>query len=494
MSETVKSSIFVGLAVVLVAIAGYVQYSGTWTETMSKPITVLFPELDPQAIAGMEIVRFDTASTRMDRFEVKQQNGVWTIPSRNNYPADAQTTHLAEAATSLGAAQVLGDPVTNDPSKHNEYEVIEPTAANVIKGGLGTKVILTSADGSQLAQLIIGKPQDTDPNVRYVRFPEQDPVYVAKIDVSALTTNLQDWIEADLLKIATLDISSIVINDYTWNEATKSESPQDLMKFTYNLELPLGQRWELVNARPGEKVLQDKMDGMAAALKQMRIVDVVPKPAELAALLKGTAPSMISPQTISDMASRGFFIKGQELFSNEGEVLVAMNDGVNYRIQFGEIAANPGGLSDITGSASPANTRKQLNRYVFINAYYNENFLVPPEMPEILKAAGAAGANGEQAAGDQSADLESQKRQAQVKYNAQLKEFEQKQESARKRAKELAARFADWYYVISDDVFHEIKVSRSDVTEFQVINQPGYDLDDLNRLRRQGVDGAPGGR
>ncbi len=525
MSEMVKSSIFVSLALVLVAIAGFVQYSSQWASETATTVGPDFSDLELTDIAGLEIERFNETTAKLENFEVRRVDGVWSLPSHDNYPADAETTHLAEAATALINMQLMGESVADLPGKHPEYGVVEPSAENIALGGMGTRVVVTGADGSRLAELIIGNAEGTQPDLRYVRVPGQDLVYEAKIDTTSLTTNLEDWVEADLLKVNVFDIQSIAIDDYSIDEVRGARVQKDQMKFEFDSAKPTNEQWSLAEARLGESARQDAVANLAAALKRLQIVDIEKKPGDLIALLKGES-AQVSQSTIRQLQSRGFFIIQGQLFSNEGEVHVQSNDGVMYVIRFGEVAENTGGISGLDDAVDAATAQaQQLNRYVFISAQFNESVLEKPEMPEILKgdstgdstsgdaSAGDANADsqgsgdqntgdqntGDQNTGDQTgnqnqdADLEAQKRQAEIDYNTKMAAYNQKLESGREKANELTARFADWYYIISDDLFNEIKVARVDVVETQVIEEEGYDLDDLRKLQQQGVQGGTGG-
>ncbi|MDA7979820.1 MAG: DUF4340 domain-containing protein [Pirellulales bacterium] len=538
MSEMSKSSIFVGLALVLIVIAGYVQFSDAWSTEQTSAPTTLFPELtEPTAIAGLKITRFDETTAEVNEFEVKQVDGVWSIPSHDNYPADASNTHLAEAATALINMELKGAAVADLPTKHAEYGVVEPLRSNIASGGLGTKIILSNGSGSQLAELIIGNLEGTSPNLRYVRVPGQDFVYVAEIDTSALTTNLEDWVEADLLKISTFDIKSITIDDYAVDEQ-RGIIRKDHMEFGYDNSKPFEERWALLNAEQGATAVQSSVGDLSNALTRLQIVDVERKPADLVALLKGEE-SGVSLQTQQGLMSRGYFILQGQLFSNEGEVVVQMNNGVAYRIQFGEVAENASGVSSLDESVDATTEQaQQLNRYVFINAIFNPAVLEEPAMPEILKDSSNGGdtaeignTNGVSAQGDgnqgnvdqsgtgrdpnsqsdagqdstvqgsqdqnqgdnkaatQDADLEAQKRQAQIDYDAKLAEYQRKIAEGREKAAEEAARFANWYYIISDSVFRDIKVNREDVVE--VVEQKN-ELEELQDLERQGIQGGGG--
>src|SRR5689334_4899813 len=48
----------------------------------------------------LRIVRYDEDTSAPQQFEVAEVDGLWTIPSKDGYPADA-AKQMAEAATSL---------------------------------------------------------------------------------------------------------------------------------------------------------------------------------------------------------------------------------------------------------------------------------------------------------------------------------------------------------------------------------------------------------
>ena len=62
---------------------------------------VLFPDLaDASKAASLEIVSFDDETATLKPFKVVRSEGVWVLPSHENYPADAKD-QLAAAATEL---------------------------------------------------------------------------------------------------------------------------------------------------------------------------------------------------------------------------------------------------------------------------------------------------------------------------------------------------------------------------------------------------------
>ena len=51
-------------------------------------------------------MKFDAETATPREFEVAEENGLWTIPSKDGYPADA-TEQMAEAANCLIDREIL---------------------------------------------------------------------------------------------------------------------------------------------------------------------------------------------------------------------------------------------------------------------------------------------------------------------------------------------------------------------------------------------------
>ena len=100
---------------------------------------------------------------------------------------------------------------------------------------------------------------------------------------------------------------------------------------------------------------------------------------------------------MTELSSRGFYFTSDgRLLSNQGEALVHTESGVFYALRFGELASG---------------TRE--NRYLFISVGFDPGATGGTISPEV-----------------------------------------------RARLELLSARFAPWYYVISDDSFRKIRVER----------------------------------
>ena len=163
----------------------------------------------------MRIVRFDEDTATPREFEVAEQNGLWSIPSKDGYPADA-AKQMAEAATSLMDRKIL-ELASKNAGDHEQYGVIDPMSAKLEPGqkGVGTRVTMSDERGKPLVDLIVGKAVKDAEGQRYVREAGHDVVYVIEIDPSKLSTSFEDWIEKDLLKLNAWDLQQVEIKDYS---------------------------------------------------------------------------------------------------------------------------------------------------------------------------------------------------------------------------------------------------------------------------------------
>ena len=370
MSESAKTLTFVGVAVVALLLAWASRPSplGSPTDDTGE---LFFPEFtDELAAASLEIVAYDEASAAPKAFRVgRSGSGVWTIPSKLDYPADAEE-HLAEAAASVMDLEKLGV-VSDRPADHELYGVVDPTSAEPGTEGIGMRVTLEDSSSAALADLIIGKEDTDQPGIRYVRLPKQDRVYRTNVDTSKLTTRFQDWIELDLLELNTWDISRVRIDSYSIEETPTSLRlvRGDELELTYNDE---DSSWSLPELGEEEELDTQKLNDLKRALDELKIVDVQRKPEGLSQELRAEE-GLLDEAARRSLAARGFYLVEQGLFSNQGEVVVSLKDGVEYVLRFGDVAVgteNEEGEDDASGT----------NRYLFIMANFNESLIPPPEL------------------------------------------------------------------------------------------------------------------
>ncbi len=178
MNERNKTLAFVGFAALVGVLAWATQPKAIIDQPSAEVGTKFFPKFEnPLAAKTLEITEFDEDQGALIPFKVTQVNGIWSIPSHSNYPADA-AKQMADAAACLIDVKKLGIASTN-PAEHETFGVIDPTASDLSAGsrGVGKKVVVQDGGGNLLAQFILGKSDTSQTGVRFVRIPGQDPVY-----------------------------------------------------------------------------------------------------------------------------------------------------------------------------------------------------------------------------------------------------------------------------------------------------------------------------
>ncbi len=406
MNEGTKTGIFWTVAVVMIAIAALVA----WPRTSDEPDTIagqmLFEKFtDPLAAASMKIVTFDEEQGQLETFEVRKdrESDLWTIPSRDGYPADA-IEQMKDAANALVGLKIL-DIQTSNAEDHDDLGVAEPRLEDLEVGDEGVGRLVTFKNDSQesLASLIIGDALKDDAEKRYVRIPGQDPVYVVKLDEGPLTTQFQDWIEDDLLQLSSIDISDMEIKDYS--TALNMGGQISLTRnYTANVVMD-GSQWKLdklveydpknpmaepkqVDVGEEDELNKTKLDAMKNALDDLKIADVVRKPEGMSANLRANQDLLSDKDAVGSLAQRGFYPvptgrNGEvEILSANGELSVALKDGVKYIMRFGNIA----GVSDkdsanaSDGDAESDDVDAGVNRYLLVTTIVDESKFPPPEL------------------------------------------------------------------------------------------------------------------
>jgi len=505
MNETAKTLIFVILAAALIAGAFFSQPTAPDFNVEEMVGKSLFPQFtDPLGIKSLEIVKLDAASEQ-NNFRIVEVNGIWSIPSHDNYPADAkdQMGKVAEALTDLKVLEVIPPEESGNDAVafQTQYGVVDPASEQSSLGeGVGTKITLGGANNETLVNLIIGKEaarrhsQDTmdesGSNLRYVRIADQAPVYVINIDSSQFSTSFDQWIEKNLLDISTFDIREIFVDEYSFSVefALTNRGLQETPKASFIGDITLSydgsaigaNKWSLVrwmafegqNLEYKEKQLEpekeldtETLDSMISALNDLRIVNVLKKPAELASALREGTP-FENIRTDSSMQATGFYLvelpdlkrdtkkTKVQLLSNEGDIQLRLKNGIVYNLRFGDLT---GTESEIAAENSlDAESVMGVNRYLFITADFDPAIIPLPELkpvPEIPTEGEA----------DELEKLKQAKEMVEKGNQREQERYDSEIESGKKRAAELSDRFADWYYVISEDVYKKIHLMEANV-------------------------------
>ena len=214
MSEMTKTSAFVGAGAVAL-LAAFALGTGERTFDVQSLVGNRINQFDAESPTRLRVVKFDGESGSVNDFEVAKRDNLWTIPSKQGYPADA-TQHMGDAASCVANLKVLRVQ-SQSPQEHAELGLVDPLAPGLDSKskGVGSRVVMTDAKDQTLVDMIIGSKVKDAEDQYYVRNSNQDVAYVVNLDPSKLTTNFEDWIEDDLLGLNTFDMRRLFVNDYS---------------------------------------------------------------------------------------------------------------------------------------------------------------------------------------------------------------------------------------------------------------------------------------
>jgi hypothetical protein len=206
-----------------------------------------------------------------------------------------------------------------------------------------------------------------------------------------------DWVNAGLLRMPQPQIRRVTISSYSVDTVSGSLDQGESVVLTQE-----NGQWK----SPGGAVKEDVVKAMAGTLDGLKIVDARPKPVDLAHDL-GTGEMRLSMATVGALQRYGFlFTQTGRMLGSDGEMSVEMANGVAYQIRFGDVAA--GGTDTAQGSGG--------DRYLFVTATWDQ---------ARATKYGDTGGSGEKAARD------------------------------------LNARFADWFYVIGNGDFQKLRLKKA---------------------------------
>lgn len=399
-------------------LAAFALGRGARPEPVDQLVGQSINVFDPESPTRLRIVKFDSASGSVNEFEVAKQDGDWTIPSKQGYPADA-TVHMGDAASCIASRKVLRVQSTS-PQDHAELGLVDPLSSGLDSKstGVGTRVVMADAKDENLVDMIIGAKVKDSEDQYYVRRSNQDVSFVVSLDPSKLTTSFEDWIEDDLLSLNTFDMRKLFLNDYS-AQLGMALGPQGIQmqvswdrrgQFTFNYDAadskwkpellqqfdPSSEQMVPFQLQEDEELNEDALRELRNGLDDLLIVDVEKKPAGLSADLKAGNDFLASEnrQTLQSLLDRGFApvplsSDSLEILSSEGEVICGLRNGVEYVLRFGKIKAAAVAETEKTQEAAEGAEKaddlpeSQLNRYLFVMARFNENLVEKPKLKQL---------------------------------------------------------------------------------------------------------------
>lgn len=500
---------FAKTAAALVIAAGL---AGAAYMSAPKPVTdaafsdqgeMFFPAFtDPLAAKSLEVLSYDDATATLTPFKVQFDGARWVIPSHHNYPADAQANMSSAASAFIGLKK---DAVRTDKaSDHQVLGVLAPDDDKAPLSGRGTRVTLRNAAGETLADLIIGKAVEGGSvgGQVYARVPGKNRVYAVNF-TKAITSKFSDWVQTDVLKIGGANVVGFEVDRYQIDEQAgtkvttetvsirKAEETTPPAPASPDAPAPTPPRWTFTaqpggGPKPGETPNEAPIDNAVGALRTMKILGVRPKPEKVVKYFESGGPGggvKLNSLDLMGMVSKGFFATQDNKFlANEGEVGVTCDDGVVYRMYFGELLVASGEAlsagSDSVGAPGADATKEGSTkedpkgteaRYMLATVSFDESLLgkapvapVAPTAPEGFDAAAPAADGDPQPVKDY--------RAAKAKYDADqaaylqaANEHRARVDNGKKRADDLRKSLANWYYVIDAPSFAMLRPKREDL-------------------------------
>jgi len=552
MPESAKTMIYVCVAALVLLCVAILHFTQTKEDipVNEKIGSELFADLtDPLDAKSLEIVKYDPGLAQLQPFKVANVNNRWVIPSHSNYPADA-ADRLKDMAGELMGVKIVGI-ATELAKEHEQYGVIEPDD-EALKGGekgVGELIRLEDATGNVLAAMIVGEEVKDADGQRFVRVPGQDTVFVANVDLTKFSRDFKDWIELDLLDFNPFDLDRIFIKEYAVVPGPggrpridhRSEMGFRQENSTWELttfELATDEGWGTADLMSEEELDQDKLNELKRAIDELEIVDVTQKPKALARELAVGDETKLTQETALALQSAGFRLVPNpaeqifEIIGSNGELVLRMKEGYEYRLRFG-------GIAGLGGEESSG-----VNRYVFVTARVVPDHFpkpTPPTLPELPSGpdpapapapeappseddqeedsaaddteeaaqddAGAEEADADEGADkDESADepvaddtkeksltdriaeIEAKRSALQLAYNKELEKWEQEKGVAEAKVNSLNARFADWFFIVSEDVFQKLHLGRDDIIKEKASAAvEGFGIDAFRSLEEGGL-------
>jgi hypothetical protein len=475
MTERGKTTLYVGTAAALFAlvIAGALWGNGPAAD-FQEVGKALFPDFtSPEQATSLEVAEFDAATGRPMPFKVMLRDGRWVIPSHYDYPADAKDRL---ARTAAGIIDLVRDTYRGDrPEDHKVMGVLDPLDSKTFSpDGLGKRVTLRDNTDRVLADLIIGKTIESQPDQRYVRVPGQNAVYGVKLSNVDISTRFTDWIDTNLLNLDQTSVRQVIfpnvkIDGNTGKLLREGEVVAD--KLDPAKRPPGSSFWSVdIPIPPAQEVNTTALDTLTSTLANLKIAGVRPKPAGLSADLRGGDGSIkLDEAAMRSLLSIGFTFFQNALISKEGAVYVTCDDGVVYNLHFGALTfargealsagKSRGEAKELLEKPAESTASDDLieSRFLFVMVRHSPELVEKPKTitkDELPNDVFARDKPEREALEKRAADTEKREREA----------YEKKLADGAERAKKLNERFAGWYYVVPGDSFRKIVLDRAALT------------------------------
>lgn len=373
---------------------------------------VFYPDfVDPLQAASLKLIVWDGENRETREFAVRKTtqkrliNGqekeieLWTIPSHNNYPVESSDRLRDTAESVLNVTRL--SLASNSQEEHERLGVIDPQDEDAQlkeSAEVGDRIILQDDSGNTICDLIIGKAVDAEPRNEvtaeeqetvggaryYVRQPDQNETYIARLDLR-ISTEFSQWIDEDLLQVGDANVEKIQFLNY---------EVQDKLIEKFGGRVPVRQNFEefVVEKENGVWTIDDlksdteqldtlPLNSLTSDLSRLTILEVQPKPTYQDNETKILNPDLTvnAPEGMSRneqiqiqqqvLRPQGFIIGLEDenqvkpaLLSTNGELKFATDDGIVYHLVFGyDVELTGEQLEFAAGEESPDDSPENEN-------------------------------------------------------------------------------------------------------------------------------------
>jgi hypothetical protein len=408
MTETRKTLAFLAGAAALAVAAAVVQPETYNPSLFSDEGEEFYPDFrEPQLVRSIEVLDYDESTATVRPLKVEFRKNRWVIASNHDYPVDIgdRLVKTSAALIDLKRDQVRSEAVQD----HGKFGVIDPLDQSVTDlQGRGKRVTLRDGQGNVLADYILGKPVEDKPGWRYIRVPKEKRTYAVQTDADP-SARFADWVNAGLLNLPADAIRRVLISGYSIDEFGRILNQNDILVLTQE-----GGVWR----SDAGQVKEQAAKSLAAALAALKVVDARPKPEAMARDLRA-GRLQLSMGVALELQSFGFLLtQTGRVLGTGGEIAVELANGVAYQMRFGDVAVQ--GAASADAAAKGAVRDAGGDRYLFVTTSWD--------------AARAARYGDNTTAGE-------------------------------KVSRDLNARFAGWFYAVSNADYKKLKVSRADLLQ-----------------------------
>jgi hypothetical protein len=243
-------SLFLLIAIVLIAYAGYYYSSSTRQKPVDSSIN-LVPGLSGNLNAVKKFTVVEVGNALLS--DVSKSDKGWVVNNRDGY--EANIAAVRQMLTNLAEAKLI-EAKTSNPDNYAKLGVEDVSNQNA-------KGILFSIEGlDQEHNIIIGNKGSSGKNTQYIRKKEEQQSWLINKKLN-LNRNVTDWLQKDILDIPPERIKTIQIRHPDGSEVNIANDGEE--EYEYTLE---------ATAPEGMKISESEIYQVANALSSMQLRDV----------------------------------------------------------------------------------------------------------------------------------------------------------------------------------------------------------------------------